>query len=100
MLKLNLKVFILYLLKMNVGGEPERGEGVEGDPVEGEAIQPEPLEAEPLEPQGLEPEPLQAEPHGEHTVGTSDRVAHVDSWSDSGLMEVLKRVSMVFMMND
>ncbi|QCD82254.1 hypothetical protein DEO72_LG2g2589 [Vigna unguiculata] len=82
-----------------VGGEPERGEGVEGDPVEGETIQPKPLEAEPLEPQGLEPEPLeaeveepqglepeplQAEPHREHTVGTSDRVAHVDSWSDSG----------------
>jgi len=88
--------------KVGVGGpahveaEPE---SVEGDPVEAEAVPPEPLEdeplepqclepeaiqAEPLQPQGLEPEPLQAEPHGQHTVGTSDRVAHVDSWSDSG----------------
>jgi len=60
-------------------GEPVGGEGVQGEPVEGEGVQAEPLE----------PEPLQAEPHREDTVGlanvgTSDRVAHVDSWSDSG----------------
>jgi len=72
-----------------VGGELKRGEGVESDTIEGEVVKPEPLEAKPLKAQGLEPEPLQAEPHGEHTVGldnvgTSDRVALVDSWSDSG----------------
>ncbi|QCE04904.1 hypothetical protein DEO72_LG8g2945 [Vigna unguiculata] len=69
---------------------------VEPEPVEPEPIEPEPIEPEPVVPQPVEVEPLLPEPDGEDRIGLDnlgiveglveggDRVAHVESWSDSG----------------